>query len=87
MHVLIAGLYATIIWLSLLAYMLIVGLHPGWVLLLGPVIISGVIAVLLALDFILEPLWPIVARRWAWLSSCTVRLWAWRPARWRTSRD
>lgn len=86
MHVLIAGLYAAIIWLALLAYVVILGLSPFWVLVLGPVVVSGLIAALLTLDFLLNPLWPILARRWAWLSSCTVRLCGrWMPARWRTS--
>jgi len=74
MHIVIATLYSVILWLSLMAYMAIVGLHWGFVLALGPVVISGFAAVLLALDIALDPLWPILARRWAWLSSATVRL-------------
>jgi hypothetical protein len=81
MHVLIAGLYAAILWLALLAYTVIIGLSAFWVLVLGPVVISGLIAALLVLDLVLDPLWPILARRWAWLSSATVRLWRSIPPR------
>lgn len=74
MHIIIAGLYAAILWLSVLAYTVIVGLHPFWVLLLGPVIISGLIAALIGLDLLLSPARPFIARRWSWLSSATLRL-------------
>lgn len=50
MHILIAGLYAGIIWLSLLAYTIIL---EGWwmvVVIAGPVIISALIVGLIALD-------------------------------------
>jgi hypothetical protein len=75
MHVLIAGLYAVTLWLALLAYTVIVGLHPFWVLVTGPLIISGLIAALLTLDLLLDPVWPWLYRRWSWLSAATVRLW------------
>ncbi len=74
MHAVIAALYGVILWLSTLAYLLIVGGPVMPVLLLGPVVVSGLTVALLVLDLALEPLWPILARRWAWLSSATLRL-------------
>lgn len=88
MHCIIAALYGAIIWLATLAYLLILGGPVLGVALLGPVLVSGLTVALLVLDLALDPLWPVVARRWAWLSSSTVRLWArWRPARGRTARE
>lgn len=72
MHIVIAGLYSAIIYLSLLAYMVIVGLHPGWVLVTGPVIISGLIAALITAEIFVA--WLSKGARWMWRSLGTVRL-------------
>ena len=86
--VVIAGLYGAILWLSFVAHAAIVGPGLFWPVILGPVIISGLTAVLLTLDLALDPVWPFLARRWMWLSSATVRRWGcWRPARRRTARE
>ena len=86
--VVMAGLYGAILWLSFVAYAAIVGHDLFWPVILGPVIISGLTAVLLTLDLALDPVWPFLARRWMWLSSATVRRWGcWRPARRRTARE
>lgn len=86
--VVIAGLYGAILWLSFVAYAAIVGHDLFWPVILGPVIISGLTAVLLTLDLVLDPVWPCLVRRWMWLSSATVRRWGcWRPARRRTARE
>lgn len=71
--VVIAALYACILWLSFVAYATIVGHSLFWPVVLGPVIISGLTGALLALDLVLAPVWPFLAHRWAWLSSATVR--------------
>lgn len=62
MHIVIAGLYSAIIYLSILAYMVIVGLHPGWVLVTGPVIISGLIAALITAELFVSWALPRVRR-------------------------
>lgn len=60
MHIVIAGLYATIIWLSLLAYTVI--LHGWWlvVIIAGPIIISALIIGLIGLDILVDR----IAKRW-----------------------
>lgn len=50
MHILIAGLYAGIIWLSLLAYTIIIDGMWMVVVIAGPVIISSLIVGLIGLD-------------------------------------
>lgn len=63
MHVLIAGLYACIIWLSVLAYCIILNGPVLVFLALSPVIISGAIAVIITLDFAVRGIgWTL--RRW-----------------------
>ena len=54
MHVLIAGLYATTIWLALLAYSVITGRLWIPVLAAGPIVISALIGVLIGLDALIE---------------------------------
>lgn len=54
MHCLIAILYAAIIWLSCLAYALIVGGRWGLVLAFTPFIVSGAAAAILTLDALLS---------------------------------
>lgn len=57
MHILIAGLYAGIIWLSMLAYTIIIdGMWPV-VAIAGPIIISALIVGLIALDYLVYRLW------------------------------
>ena len=67
MHVLIAGLYGATLYLSLLAYILIIDGPILTFLMLSPVIISAAIAGLLALDM------SVRGVSWAWKR--------WRPAR------
>lgn len=62
MHVTIAGLYAATVYLSILAYMVIVGLNPAWVLVTGPVIISGLIAALIAGEMAVAALQRLLRR-------------------------
>lgn len=50
MHALIAGLYAVVLWLSLMAYLLIVDGPWLWALVLSPFLISGAILALLLLE-------------------------------------
>ena len=69
-----SGLYGASLWLSFVVYAAIVGHGLFWPVILGPVIISGLTAVLLTLDLDLDPVWPFLARRWMWLSSATLRL-------------
>lgn len=52
MHVLIATLYAIVIWLSLLAYTIIIGGFWVVIAVTGPFIISAVVIGLLALDLL-----------------------------------
>lgn len=56
MHIVIATLYGLVCWLSLLAYAVIVGGPWVRVLVLGPLIVSGVIFVAIAADM-----------AWAWI--------------------
>lgn len=65
MHVLIAGLYACLLWLSLMAYLVIV--DGPWVpaLILSPVIISGAILALI----VLEALVAGATATWRWWRS------------------
>lgn len=79
MHALIAGLYATVIWLAAVLYAVI--LDGPWLLLsaASPLAISVLIAVLLALDYGLFAAWKFLARapavtRWAWRCLSTLRL-------------
>lgn len=51
MHVLIAGLYAVVIYLSLLAYVIITGLSVVTFLAVSPLVISGAMVVIFALDY------------------------------------
>ena len=68
-HVLIAGLYACLLWLSLMAYLLIV--DGPWVpaLILSPVLISGAILVLILLEALVS------GALWLWRSRATWRWW------------
>lgn len=54
MHVLIAGLYAVIIWLALLAYVVIVKGPMIKFLVLSPFVISGSIAAIITLDLVVR---------------------------------
>lgn len=56
MHIVIAGLYAVIIWLSILAYTII--LDGFWlvVAIAGPIIVSALLVGLIALDHIVQRL-------------------------------
>ena len=56
MHIVLAIVYGLTAWFAALAYTLILRGPVGWVLLAGPFIISGAIAVLLALDIALDAL-------------------------------
>ena len=56
MHIVIALLYSFTIYFACVAYTLILRGPVGWVLLAGPFIVSGAIAVLLALDIALDAL-------------------------------
>lgn len=51
MHVLIAGLYAVVIYLALLAYVVITGLSVPTFLDASPLVISGAMVVIFALDY------------------------------------
>ena len=68
-HVLIACLYAVILWFSLLAYLIII--DGPWLaaLVLSPVIISGGIVALLLLDA------ALCGVRWLWRNRGTLRWW------------
>lgn len=79
MNVFIAGLYAVILYLSCLAYLLIVGVGASWALVAAPFAISGLTIALLVADLLLSRLLRMV--RWAWISAATARLW---PRRRRT---
>lgn len=70
--VVVAGLYASVIYLSILAYMVIIGEGVGMVLVLGPILISGLIAAIIAADLLIG--WAVRRLRWAWLALSTVRL-------------
>ena len=67
MHVLIAGLYAVTIWLSALAYVIIVGGSLLTFLVWSPFIISGAIVALVVLDLAVRGV------GWTWRR--------WRPVR------
>jgi hypothetical protein len=67
-HVLIACLYAVTLWLSLLAYLIIIEGPWLFALLAGPLLISGGVVALLLLD---AALWGV---RWLWRSRGT---WRW----------
>jgi hypothetical protein len=67
-HVLIACLYAVTLWLSLVAYLLIVDGPWLFALLAAPLLISGGVVALLVLD---AALW---GARWLWRSRGT---WRW----------
>lgn len=68
-HVLIACLYAVTLWLSLLAYLIIIEGPWLFALLAGPAIISGGVVALLLLD---AAVWGV---RWLWRSRGTWRWW------------
>ena len=70
MHVVLAALYGLTIWAALLAYCAILGRPLFWPVVLGPVVISGAVVVLSALDFAVSAF-----SRWLWRSLATVRLW------------
>lgn len=69
MNVVISGLYAVIIWLSLMAYLVIIDGPWLWALFASPFIISGVIVALLALDA------AVRGAHWLWRCRAT---WRWR---------
>lgn len=69
MNVVISGLYAVIIWLSLMAYLVIIDGPWAWALIASPFIILGVIVGLLGLDALLR------GAHWLWRSRAT---WRWR---------
>ena len=69
MHILISGLYACIIWLSGLAYCVIVNGPVFKYLVLSPFIISGVILAILVLDLMVSGI------RWLWSGRATLRWW------------
>jgi membrane protein DedA with SNARE-associated domain len=53
MHIVIATLYGLVVWVALLAYAVIVGGPWGKVLAFGPLVVSGIIAVVIAADMAL----------------------------------
>lgn len=53
MHILIATLYAIVIWLSLLSYTIIVGGFWLVALIAGPIIISALVIGLIAMDILI----------------------------------
>lgn len=67
MHIVIASLYSIIIWLSLLAYTIIVGGFWIVALVAGPFIISAIVIGLIALDM-------LVARLARWFSRKRIRV-------------
>lgn len=69
MHVLIAVLYAVILWLSLLAYLIIIDGPWNLALAFAPFIISGGVVALLLLD---AALWGV---RWLWRNRGSWRWW------------
>lgn len=68
-HVLIACLYAATLWLSLVAYLLIVGGPWHLALVFAPLLISGGAIALLVLDL------TLLGIRWLWRSRGTWRWW------------
>lgn len=54
MHCAIAILYGGTIWLSCLAYAVIVGGSWGWVLVMAPLIVSGSAAAILTVDGLVQ---------------------------------
>lgn len=66
MHVFASAFYALIVFLAVLAYCAATGAPLLILLLLAPIIISGVIVALLALSLLIE------AVRWAWRSRAAV---------------
>ena len=50
MHIVLAILYGFTVWLSAISYMAIAGGPMGWVIMACPVVISGSIVILFALD-------------------------------------
>lgn len=56
MNVFIAGLYAVTVWLSAVAYCAITGGDLRLVVVLAPVIVSGMIIAILALDLLIDVL-------------------------------
>lgn len=63
MHIVIATLYGLVCWISLLAYVVIVGGPWLRVLVLGPFVVSGVIMVTIAADVALTWIFKRVRRR------------------------
>lgn len=53
MHVTLTILYGLTIWFSLMAYAVITGLNLALVVIGGPVVISGAMASIIGLDFLL----------------------------------
>jgi hypothetical protein len=68
-NVVIAGLYAVTLWLSLLAYLLIIDGPWHLALLAGPLFISGGVVALLLLDA------ALCGMRWLWRSRVSWRWW------------
>ena len=77
MHIVILWLYAVTLWLALLAYCVILGASVLPVLLLSPVLISGFIGLLVALDLFVSLVSVPMGRflRWLWRSLATCRPW------------
>lgn len=63
MHILIATLYAIVIWLSLLSYTIIVGGFWLVALIAGPIIISALVIGLIAADILICRLAKRFARK------------------------
>jgi hypothetical protein len=74
-NVVIAALYAATLWLSCVAYALIIGHGAGEVIAFGPLIISAATLALLLASLVIE--FAAKWARWAWLSLGTVRLRPW----------
>lgn len=68
MHIVISCLYAVVVWLSLMAYLVIVDGPWLWGLFASPFVVSGVIAALLVLDA------AVRGARWLWIERPS---WKW----------
>lgn len=64
MNVFIALLYGMTIWLSVMAYCIIVDAPLLRVVLLGPVIVSGFVAFLMSLDYAIDGVIRTLRRRY-----------------------
>lgn len=69
MHVVVALLYAVLVWACVVIWLLAAGGPWGLVLALGPVVISALVVVFLLLGAM------VAGARWLWLSRGTLRLW------------